>query len=133
MPPRDVRSGHSRYGGASRQRTSMRHEPAERILQLACAMQGSRLGLSLGDIERQFRVGRRTAQRLRDAVLRVYPQAEQLVDDERRPRWRIPTAGVVTPGALSAEDVVDLESTAKLLRQRNLRKRAAALEALARK
>src|SRR5262245_24408304 len=38
----------------------MRHEPAERILQLACAMQGSRLGLSLGDIETQFRVGRRT-------------------------------------------------------------------------
>src|SRR5262245_34517422 len=101
----------------------MRHEPAERILQLACAMQGSRLGLSLADIETQFRVGRRTAQRLRDAVLRIYPQTEQLTDNERRPRWRIPTTGVVTPGAFSAEDVVDLESTAKLLKQRNLRKR----------
>ena len=44
----------------------MRHEPAERILQLACTMQGSRVGLSLSDIETQFRVGRRTAQRLRD-------------------------------------------------------------------
>jgi predicted DNA-binding transcriptional regulator YafY len=111
----------------------MRHEPAERILQLACAMQGSRVGLSLGDIEKQFRIGRRTAQRLRDAVLRVYPQTEQLTDSERRPRWRIPTSGVVTPGALTAEDVVDLESTAKLLKQRNLRKRATALEGIARK
>jgi predicted DNA-binding transcriptional regulator YafY len=111
----------------------MRHEPAERILQLACAMQGSRLGLSLGDIERQFRIGRRTAQRLRDAVMRVYPQTEQVTDNERRPRWRIPTAGVVTPGALTAEEVVDLESTAELLRQRNLRKRASALEGIARK
>ena len=85
----------------------MRHEPAERILQLACAMQGSRLGLSLSDIESQFRVGRRTAQRLRDAVLRVYPQTEALTDSEQRPRWRIPPTGIVTPGALAAEDIVD--------------------------
>jgi len=111
----------------------MRHEPAERILQLACAMQGSRQGLSLTDIEQQFGVGRRTAQRLRDAVLRVYPQTEQLVDAEQRPRWRITAAGVVTPGALAAEDIVDLESTARLLRQRNLRARAAALEKIAAK
>src|SRR5262249_49746607 len=57
---------------------------------------------------------------------------EQVIDNERRPRWRIP-ASVVTPGALTAEDVVDLESAAKLLRQRNLRKRASALEGIARK
>jgi hypothetical protein len=111
----------------------MRHEPAERILQLACAMQGSRMGLSLSDIERQFGVGRRTAQRLRDAVLRVYPQTEQLTDSEQRPRWRIPITGVVTPGALAAEDIVDLAATARLLRQRNLRKRASTLESIARK
>jgi predicted DNA-binding transcriptional regulator YafY len=96
-------------------------------------MQGSRLGLSLGDIERDFDVSRRTAQRMRDAVLRNYPQAEQSYDEERRPRWRIPVSGAVTPGALSAEDMVDLEATAKLLRQRNLRVRAAALETVARK
>jgi predicted DNA-binding transcriptional regulator YafY len=49
----------------------MRHEPAERILQLACAMQGSRMGLSLSDIEKQFGVARRTAAaaRRRDAGL----------------------------------------------------------------
>lgn len=111
----------------------MRHEPAERILQLACAMQGSRMGLSLSDIEKQFGIGRRTAQRLRDAVMRVYPQTEQLTDDERRPRWRIPTVGAVMPGALAADDIVDLEATARLLRQRNLRKRASTLESIARK
>lgn len=111
----------------------MRHEPAERILQLARAMQGSRIGLSLSDIEKQFGIGRRTAQRLRDAVVRVYPQTEQLTDSEQRPRWRIPTAGTVMPGALAAEDIVDLEATAQLLRQRNLRKRASTLESIARK
>jgi predicted DNA-binding transcriptional regulator YafY len=111
----------------------MRYEVTDRVLQLALAMQGSRIGLSLTDIERDFRVSRRTAQRMRDAVLRNYPQAEHQVDEERRPRWRIPVSGAVTPGALSAEDIVDLETAAKLLRQRNLRTRAAALENLARK
>ncbi len=110
----------------------MRLAPAERVLQLALALQGSRMGLSLSDIERQFGVGRRSAQRLRDAVLRVYPQTEQLVDVEQRPRWRI-SPGTVTPAALAAEDLVELESTARFLRQRNLAKRAAALERIAAK
>jgi predicted DNA-binding transcriptional regulator YafY len=123
----DLHETHRGLAGAA-----MRHEPAERILQLACAMQGSRMGLSLSDIEKQFGVGRRTAQRLRDAVMRVYPQTEQLTDNEQRPRWRIPTGGAVMPGALAAEDIVELEATAKLLRQRNLRKRATALETVAR-
>ncbi|MCG3775345.1 MAG: hypothetical protein JW395_2177 [Nitrospira sp.] len=94
----------------------MRYEITDRVLQLALTMQGSRMGLSLLDIERDFDVSRRTAQRMRDAVLRNYPQAEQLVDSERRPRWRIPVAGVVTPSAVVAEDIVDLEATARLLR-----------------
>lgn len=111
----------------------MRYEPTDRVLQLALAMQGSRMGLSLSDIERDFEVSRRTAQRMRDAVLRNYPQAEQLLDEERRPRWRIPPGGAVTPGALTAEEIVDLEATAKLLRQRGLHARAKALEAMARK
>jgi predicted DNA-binding transcriptional regulator YafY len=111
----------------------MRYEITDRVLQLALAMQGSRLGLSLADIERDFEVSRRTAQRMRDAVLRNFPQAEQQLDEERRPRWRIAVSGTVTPGALSPEDIVDLEAAAKLLRQHNLRGRAASLEKVARK
>jgi predicted DNA-binding transcriptional regulator YafY len=111
----------------------MRYEITDRVLQLALGMQGSRVGLSLSDIEREFGVSRRTAQRMRDAVLRNYPQAEQLVDDEGRPRWRISIGGAVLPGAFSAEDIADLEATAKLLRQGNLRSRAASLEKLARR
>ncbi|HEX2889583.1 WYL domain-containing protein, partial [Vineibacter terrae] len=50
-----------------------------------------------------------------------------------RPRWRIPAGGTVTPGAISAEEIADLEATARLLRQHNLRRRASSLEALAAK
>ena len=60
----------------------MRYEITDRVLQLALAMQGSRVGLSLTDIEGDFGVSRRTAQRMRDAVLRNYPQAEKITDFE---------------------------------------------------
>jgi predicted DNA-binding transcriptional regulator YafY len=111
----------------------MRYEITDRVLQLALAMQGSRIGLSLTDIESDFSVSRSTAQRMRDAVLRNYPQAEKITDFEQRPRWRIPLTGVVTPGAFSADEIADLEATTKFLRQRGLNARANSLEVVARK
>jgi predicted DNA-binding transcriptional regulator YafY len=111
----------------------MRYEITDRVLQLALAMQGSRVGLSLSDIESDFQVSRRTAQRMRDAVLRNYPQAEKMMDVELRPRWRIPSSAGITPGAFSANEIADLEATARFLRQRNLASRANSLEVIARK
>lgn len=111
----------------------MRYANTDQVLQLALEMQGSRLGLSLGDIEDKFRVSRSTARRMRDAVARLYPQIEKRIDDEQRPRWRIPAGGTVTPGAISAEEIADLEATARLLAQQNLRRRATSLNALAAK
>lgn len=111
----------------------MRYEITDRVLQLALELQGSRIGLSLGDIQERFRVSRRTAQRMRDVILRNYPQTEQLTDDERRPRWRIPVSGVVAPGSVSADELADLEAAVKLLRRENQRRRADAVESVIRK
>ncbi|MGD9535552.1 MAG: helix-turn-helix transcriptional regulator [Alphaproteobacteria bacterium] len=108
----------------------MRYGVTDRVLRLALAMQGSRTGLSLGDIERDFSVGRRTAQRMRDAVQRLYPQTEQLFDDERRPRWRIPVPGAVTPGRVEADELADLDAAIQLLKRDNQGRRAASLEGL---
>ena len=67
----------------------MRYHNADKVVQLALEMQASRLGLTLDDIQSRFAVKRRTAQRMRDAVLRLFPQSEELVDPDRRKRWRI--------------------------------------------
>ena len=52
---------------------SLRYEKADNLLQLALEMQAARRGLSLQDIQERFRVGRRTAMRMRDAILRNFP------------------------------------------------------------
>ncbi|MDX9862966.1 MAG: WYL domain-containing protein, partial [Rhodospirillales bacterium] len=69
---------------------TMRYEKADNLLQLALEMQAARGGLTLADIEHRFGCGRRTAMRMRDAVLRNFPQAEEVATDERTKRWRIP-------------------------------------------
>lgn len=67
----------------------MRYEKIENLLQLALEMQAARGGLSLKDIEARFDVKRRTAMRMRDAILRIFPQVDEVVTDERTKRWRI--------------------------------------------
>src|SRR5664280_7202 len=59
----------------------MRYEKAETILRIALDMQGSAGGLSLEDIRKNYSdrlLSRRTADRLRDAVERLFPQLDQV-------------------------------------------------------
>jgi len=111
----------------------MRYEKADRIMELALEMQAARIGLTLDDIEGRFRVGRRTAQRMRDSVQRLFPQIQEIVRDDRRKCWRIPPAALGPIGDLTADDLADLEATVALLKRENLRARAKSLERIAAK
>ena len=111
----------------------MRYGIADRVRQLALEMQATRVGLSLSDIEERYRVGRRTAQRMRDAVLRLYPQAQQSTNDELRPRWRIPSVGTIARGQFNADEIADLEAAVKLLERDNQKVRAKAVAGVLRK
>ena len=111
----------------------MRYEKADNLLQLALDMQAARGGLSLQDIQERFGVGRRTAMRMRDAVLRNFPQAEEVETDERTKRWRIPPGILDRLVAFTADELADLEAAIALLNRENLPGQAANLEGLASK
>ena len=93
---------------------SMRYEKADNLLQLALEMQAARYGLTLADIQARFEVGRRTAMRMRDAVLRNFPQATEVSTDGRSKRWRIPPGTLDRLVSFSAEELTDLERAAKM-------------------
>ena len=76
------------------------------LLRLALMMQASAEGVSLGDIQAEFSVARRTAERMRDAILDVYPQLEEMVEDRGQKRWRFP------PGSLGRMEEVTLDDLA---------------------
>ena len=75
----------------------MRYEKAEILVRLALDLQGSLAGLSLEDIRSRYSpdaqapLSRRTAERLRDAIERLFPQLEQSNPGE------LPNAGGFLP------------------------------------
>ena len=68
----------------------MRYEKVENLITLALDMQAAQGGVSLRDIQTRFSIQRRSAMRMRDAVLRIFPQADEVATNERTKRWRIP-------------------------------------------
>jgi predicted DNA-binding transcriptional regulator YafY len=94
---------------------SLRYEKADNLLQLALEMQAARHGLTLQDIQERFCVGRRTAMRMRDAILRNFPQAIEVDTDEKTKRWRIPHGVLNGLVSFSADELADIESSITLL------------------
>lgn len=66
----------------------MRHEKAADLLKLALLLAGSAEGLTLDEMAREIGVGRRTVERMRDALREIFPQMED-VDDPPTRRFRI--------------------------------------------
>src|SRR3546814_19721877 len=100
-----------------------RFAKADCVLQLAEEMQATRSGISLSDIEQRFAVSHRTAQRMRDAVARLHPEIETMIDDHRRLRWRLPSSQSAAIG-ISPLEASDLEFCLQLLMQHHQRGRA---------
>lgn len=108
----------------------MRYGRAERLIELALEMQAARGGLSIVDIMDRFAVSRRTAFRMRDAVLRAFPQATEVETDERIKRWRVDDGGARLFAGVNADDLAALETAAQALAAANLGDHAERLRAL---
>jgi predicted DNA-binding transcriptional regulator YafY len=110
----------------------MRHEKAGRLLELARLLASTSEGLTLDEMADRLGVGRRTAERMRDAVRDVFPQLEE-VDDPPTRRFRIP-AGLdglfQTP---TAEELAALNAGADAFAQQGAQVRAGALRSLEQK
>ncbi|MHB1217802.1 MAG: helix-turn-helix transcriptional regulator [Alphaproteobacteria bacterium] len=111
----------------------MRYGRIEDLFRLALLMQGTREGLSLDDIGREFGVGRRTSERMRDAILRVFPRAEEVETGERVKRWRLPPGTIDGFAVFDAGELASLDAAAKLLRRENMGAASQTVEAVAAK
>lgn len=108
----------------------MRLERAADLVRLAIRLQGSWRGLTLADIQRDFEVSRRTAERLRAAVEEVFGPLETVPAGEPRRRFRLRTQTLRRFAALSAEELAELNAAAAALDRAGLTERAAMLRRL---
>lgn len=110
----------------------MRQDKAAVVIELARRMAASAEGLTLDEMARESGVGRRTAERMRDAVLALYPAAEEVSDPPTK-RWRIRGGLSAFEQAPTTGELVELTKAAQGLRATGEPGRAAALEGLERK
>ena len=109
----------------------MRYEKAEIVLRVALDMQGSAYGLTLHDIQHNYAeepLSRRTAERLRDAVERLFPQMELANPGDVPKRWRMPGGTVNGFASITAEEVADLKTAVSVLRRENMHSQAVSAE-----
>lgn len=101
----------------------MRYEKAEVLLRIALDMQGSAVGLSLEDIQRNYTdkpISRRTAERLRDRLEDLFPLLEQTNPGEVPKRWRLPNGPLNGIATLTAEELAGLSLAVSVLRRENM-------------
>lgn len=98
----------------------MRFERPESIFRLALIMQGSADGVSLHEISQEFNVSRRTAERMRDSVSRLFPQIIEAPTGDRVKRWRIPSGTLNGLTSFSTEELTELHNAISILQRDNL-------------
>lgn len=88
----------------------IRYERTEDILRLVILLQTRSAGLSLADIQEEFAVSRRTAERMRDTVVRLFPTNIEHYDGaDKLRRWKF-TNATINLTAFSPEELAELES-----------------------
>lgn len=107
----------------------MRHEKASRLLELARLLASSAEGLTLDEMAARLDVGRRTAERMRDAVREVFPQMEE-IDDPPTRRFRLSGGLDSLFQAPDADELAALHSAAEMLSAAGASVRAKALHTL---
>ena len=108
----------------------MRYERLKDIVKLAIRMQGLRGGVTLDEIQTEFGVGRRTAERMRDAVEWAFGPLEIADGGDNKRHWRLRSDALRRLAPLSAEELAELESAAETLERTGFEARAAALREL---
>ena len=110
----------------------MRHEKGARLLTLARLLASTAEGLTLDEMARALEVGRRTVERMRDAVREVFPDLEE-IDDPPTRRFRIPGGLDGVFQAPTADELAALRGAADVLEASGAGVRAASLRVLERK
>ena len=108
----------------------MRYERLTDIVRLATRLQSTRGGLTMDDIVAEFRVSRRTAERMRDAVEAAFGPLQPVETGDNRIHWRLQSTSLRGLVRITPEELAELESAASRLDQAGLSERAGILREL---
>ena len=108
----------------------MRYERLKDIVRLAVRLQAANGGLTLEDIQADFSVSRRTAERMRDAVDAVFGQLERVDKGDAKHHWRLRSDVLRRLVTISPEELAELDSATSTLERAGLEERVGTLRDL---
>ena len=109
----------------------MRYERLTDIVRLATHLQGARGGMTMDAIVEDFRVSRRTAERMRNAVEAAFGPLLTVDTDDTRLHWRLQSTSLRSLVQVAPEELAELESAASHLDRTGLAEQAGALREVA--
>lgn len=91
-----------------------RYSKVSDVIALILLMQSRFDGVSLLEIQEELNVSRRTAERIRDCLLNVMPQVEELETDSRIKRWGFRNYSLSQLVSFTSSEVATLENLKKV-------------------
>ena len=111
------------YIKEAKKEENLRMNRIKDIIDLIMSMQALRYGISLAEIQEKYEVSRRTATRMKDIVLELCPQVEELQTHSRTKRWGIRNrfqGKAVNLYNYTSCDIVNIENIKELCKINNL-------------
>lgn len=110
-----------------------RYDGAETLLALVLALQAPGRGISIPDVQERFGVSRRTAERLRSAAERLFPDLWWETGPDGRRYWKLRRGAANGLIRWSLDELVALEWALREARRSDAARHAAALEGIVEK
>jgi len=92
-----------------------RFQKFDQILSILQRLEGAHVGLSLTDIEEELEVGKRTAQRILEALRRNFDELEGITYEDGTKRWRLPRKTRRVDLQLGKDELTALSAARNLL------------------
>lgn len=87
------------------------------ILQLLVLMQSRPLGVTIQDIQLEFNVSRRTAERMRESITNIFPQIDEIESNDRVKHWGFTGGYLNEIIVFTPEELANLEKLKEIQQQ----------------
>ena len=98
-----------------------RYSRVSDILDLAIFMQSKSLGITISDIMERYNVSRRTAERMRDSLLNIFPSIDEIETEDNQKHWGFIDYSINSLITLDKEELIGLENLIKRTTNKELK------------
>lgn len=83
------------------------------ILDLAVFMGSKLIGVTIEDIQKRYNVSRRTAERMRDSLLNIFPQVDEIETEDNKKHWGFINFSISNLITFNPKELANIEQAAR--------------------